>query len=135
MLPWCSIESSLTADPFFLFLGGFVLSSLLEYFTGMFFEKVYKKKLWDYSRFRYNIGGYICLPFSLLRGALSVVTVMFADPLLCGMFDRIPHLLSVILLLVLGELLLLDAIGSAPSTVSLQVQAKERIYPNAKMVD
>ena len=89
------------AVPFFLFLGGFVLSSLLEYSTGMFFEKVYKKKLWDYSRFRYNVGGYICLPFSLLWGALSVVTVMFADPLLCGPFDRIPHLLSVILLLVL----------------------------------
>ena len=117
----------LTEDPFFLFLGGFVLASLLEYFTGMFFEKVYKKKLWDYSRFRYNVGGYICLPFSLLWGALSVVTVMFADPLLCGLFDRIPHLLSVVLLLVLGGLLLLDAVGSALSTLSLQVQAKHRV--------
>ena len=116
----------LTEYPFFLFLGGFVLSSLLEYSTGMFFEKVYKKKLWDYSRFRYNIGGYICLPFSLLWGALSVVTVMFADPLLCGLFDRIPHFLSVILLLVLGGLLLLDTIGSALSTISLQLQAKHR---------
>ena len=38
----------LTEYPFFLFLGGFVLSSLLEYSTGMFFEKVYKKKLWLY---------------------------------------------------------------------------------------
>lgn len=116
----------LTEYPFFLFLGGFVLSSLLEYSTGMFFEKVYRKKLWDYSRFRYNVGGYICLPFSLLWGALSVVTVMFADPLLCGLFDRIPHLLSVILLLVLGGLLLLDTIGSALSTISLQLQAKHR---------
>ena len=117
----------LTEDPFFLFLGGFVLASLLEYSTGMFFEKVYKKKLWDYSRFRYNVGGYICLPFSLLWGALSVVTVMFADPLLCGLFDRIPHLLSVVLLLVLGGLLLLDTVGSALSTLSLQVQAKHRV--------
>ena len=74
----------------------------------------------------YNVGGYICLPFSLLWGALSVVTVMFADPLLCGLFDRIPHLLSVILLLVLGGLLLLDTIGSALSTISLQLQAKHR---------
>ena len=117
----------LTEDPFFLFLGGFVLASLLEYFTGMFFEKVHKKKLWDYSRFRYNVGGYICLPFSLLWGILSVVTIMFADPLLCGLFDRIPHLLSVALLLVLGSLLLLDTVGSALSTLSLQVQAKHRV--------
>ena len=116
----------LTEDPFFLFLGGFVLASLLEYFTGMFFEKVYKKKLWDYSRFRYNVGGYICLPFSLLWGVLSVVTVMFADPILCRLFEKIPHLISVIVLLVLGGLLLLDAIGSALSTVSLQVQAKHQ---------
>ena len=116
----------LTEYPFFLFLGGCVLASLLEYSTGMFFEKVYKKKLWDYSRFRYNVGGYICLPFSLLWGALSVVTVMFADSLLCGLFDRIPHLLSIILLLILGGLLLLDTIGSALSTISLQLQAKHR---------
>lgn len=116
----------LTEDPFFLFLGGFVLASLLEYFTGILFEKVYKKKLWDYSHIRYNVGGYICLPFSLLWGVLSVVTVMFADPLLCGLFERIPHFLSVVLLLVLGGLLLLDAIGSALSTLSLQVQAKHQ---------
>lgn len=114
----------LTEDPFFLFLGGFVLASLLEYSTGMFLEKVYKKKLWDYSRFRYNIGGYICLPFSLLWGFLSVVTVMFADPVLSNLFARIPRPISVILLLVLSGLLLLDAASSAFSTVSLQVQAK-----------
>ena len=35
----------LTEYPFFLFLGGFVLSSLLEYSTGMFFEKVYNEDI------------------------------------------------------------------------------------------
>ena len=35
----------LTEYPFFLFLGGFVLSSLLEYSTGLFFEKVYNEDI------------------------------------------------------------------------------------------
>ena len=49
-----------------------------------FFEKVYKKKLWDYSRFRYNVGRLYLPALFLLWGALSVVTGDVQDPLLCG---------------------------------------------------
>ena len=39
----------LTGEPFFLFLGGMLLASVLEYATGMVMEKIFRKKLWDYS--------------------------------------------------------------------------------------
>ncbi len=43
---------------FFLFLVGVV-----EYFTGFFFEKFFKVRLWDYSDRRLNLGGHVCLRF------------------------------------------------------------------------
>lgn len=52
--------------PFFLFLGGMLIASGLEYSVGVLMEKIFRKKLWDYSSIKWNIGGYICLRYSLL---------------------------------------------------------------------
>ena len=40
-----------------------VLVSAVEYFTGLFFEKVFKIRLWDYSEEKLNLGGHICPRF------------------------------------------------------------------------
>ncbi len=37
--------------------------ALIEYFTGFFFKKVFKIRLWDYSDQRFNIHGHACLTF------------------------------------------------------------------------
>ena len=51
----------LTDNPFFLFLGGLLLASVVEYTTGMLMEKIFRRKLWDYSEIKHNLGGYVCL--------------------------------------------------------------------------
>ena len=38
----------LKSSPFFLFLGGMILASLLELVTGKVLEKIFKRKWWDY---------------------------------------------------------------------------------------
>ena len=86
----------LAGRPFFLFLGGTVLATVLEYSTGMLMEKFLGKKLWDYSGNKYNIGGYVCLRYSLLWGVLAVVTVLFTNALFCRLLGLIPHLIAVI---------------------------------------
>jgi uncharacterized membrane protein len=57
-----------------------------EYLTGVFCLKVLKKRLWDYSNEKYNLGGLICLRFSLywaLTGAIYYFFVHhFVDDLL-----------------------------------------------------
>ena len=77
-------------SPFFLFLGGMLLASVLEYSTGMLMEKIFHKKLWDYSEIRYNIGGYVCLRYALLWGLLAVLTICFVNPALCSLLRGIP---------------------------------------------
>ena len=79
----------LTANPFFLFLGGLVLATLLEYSTGMIMERIFKKKLWDYSHIKQNLGGYVCVRYSLLWGILALVTMLFVNPFLCGVLGMI----------------------------------------------
>ena len=50
--------------PFFLFLAGAILASILEFTTGALLEKLFHRKWWDYSNIRWNYEGYVCLPFS-----------------------------------------------------------------------
>ena len=114
----------LTASPFSLFLGGTLIATVLEYFTGTFMEKVFHRKLWDYSNIRFNLGGYVCLRYSLIWGALSVVLMLFVNPFLCSVLGLLPHILSVILLWVLSILLFLDFLGTALAVLGMQKQAK-----------
>ncbi|MCM1189958.1 MAG: putative ABC transporter permease [bacterium] len=115
----------LAGRPFFLFLGGTVLATVLEYSTGMLMEKFLGKKLWDYSGNKYNIGGYVCLRYSLLWGVLAVVTVLFTNALFCRLLGLIPHLIAVIFLWTAAVLLLLDFLTSAMAVLGMTVRIKQ----------
>ena len=49
-----------------LFLGSVVLTSVLELATGFVLEKLFRQRWWDYSDKPFNLGGYICLEFSIM---------------------------------------------------------------------
>lgn len=117
----------LSGRPFFLFLGGMVLATVLEYSTGMLMEKIFHKKLWDYSQIRYNIGGYVCLRYSLLWGALAVATILFSNSLLCGLLRLIPHLIATLILWAAVILLVLDFLTSAMTVLGMTIRAQRLI--------
>ena len=51
-----------------LFLGGMIICSTVELFGGWILDKIFHMRWWDYSEKPFNIGGYICLPFSIMWG-------------------------------------------------------------------
>lgn len=114
----------LTENLFFLFLGGMVLSTVLEYATGLALEKIFHQKLWDYSKIPFNVDGYICLRFSVVWGLLAVLTMLFLNPLLCGILSFVPHILAVIGLWVLSGLLICDFITTSVSVLGMKLKAK-----------
>lgn len=114
----------LTGNLFFLFLGGMLLATVLEYSTGMLMEKIFHKKLWNYSEIRHNIGGYVCLRYSLLWGVLAIVTLLFANPFFCGILNMLPQLIAVIILWAAVILLLLDFITSAMAVLGMKITVK-----------
>lgn len=63
-----------------LFLGGFLLTSVLEYATSLLLEKVFHMAWWDYSDYKFNLNGRVCLRNSTLFGLLSVGTVELIAP-------------------------------------------------------
>ncbi len=63
-----------------LFVGGFVVGSIVEYFVSFFGELLLNVKWWDYSDRFFNINGRICFLYSLFWGFLGVYLLRFVNP-------------------------------------------------------
>ncbi|MCI8461630.1 MAG: putative ABC transporter permease [Lachnospiraceae bacterium] len=114
----------LTGNLFFLFLGGGLLAAMLEYLTGLLMEKIFHKKLWDYSHIRHNLGGYICLRYSLLWGVLAVVTMKFSNGLICGLFRLVPRPVALVVQWAAAGLLLTDFLTTAMAVLGMKITAR-----------
>lgn len=63
-----------------LFLGSVLLTSLLELAAGFVLEKLFHQRWWDYSDEPFNLGGYICLRFSIAWGLIGLFVVDLLHP-------------------------------------------------------
>ena len=80
-----------------LFLGGMLLTSALELAGGWALKKLFHTTWWDYSDQPFNLGGYICLKFSLAWGVCVVFAVRVIHPIVAGFVAGVPHTLSLVL--------------------------------------
>lgn len=89
--PFCPIYG-IGATIMFLFLEGFenrpiilffiaiIILTAWEYVVGVFLEKVFHTKYWDYSNHKINFQGRICLTNSFFWGILGVLFVKYIHP-------------------------------------------------------
>ena len=80
-----------------LYIGSFLLTSLIELVTGFLLEKCFHAKWWDYSDMPLNICGYVCLLFSLIWGVACMAIVHWVHPLIFSLVAHLPNLLVYIL--------------------------------------
>lgn len=126
---------------FFLFLGGIIVTTFVEYLTGRILELIFHRKWWDYSDQRFNLDGYVCLKNSVVWGICSVLMICFFDPLLCRLLVLIPRLAGDILLWILGVLLVIDAVGSGVAVLGLKkkqsriTQITEELHKTSKVLE
>lgn len=71
-----------------LFLGSVALTSLLEWLTGFVLERLFHQRWWDYSQEPFNLGGYICLRFSIAWGWPACLWSSCCTPRSCGVSGR-----------------------------------------------
>lgn len=104
--------SELKGSLFFLFIGSAVVAGLIEWLSGHFLERLYRKKWWDYSHRRFHIDGYVSLQSALLWGVAGVLGIYFFNPFFLQLALLVPATLLQIVLWVLIGFTVLDAIGS-----------------------
>ncbi len=100
------------SNPIIVFIIGAVLATVIEYSTGLFLERRFKKKWWDYSMFKFNLHGRICPQASAVFGAFSVTSVFVLVPTMLNIlmiFSK--HTVSVVAFIVV-ILYFLDTVAS-----------------------
>ena len=100
------------SNPIIVFIIGAVLATVIEYSTGLFLERRFKKKWWDYSMFKFNLHGRICPQASAVFGAFSVTSVFVLVPTMLNIlmiFSK--HTVSIVAFIVV-TLYFLDTVAS-----------------------
>ena len=100
------------SNPLIVFIIGGFLATVIEYSTGLFLERRFKKKWWDYSMFKFNLHGRVCPQASAVFGAFSVTSVFVLVPAMLDilmLFSR--HTISVMAFIVV-TLYFLDTVAS-----------------------
>lgn len=134
--PWCPsyglggaafavLLPELKNSLFFLFLGGMILGFLVSWFTGFFLEKIFHKKWWDYSRKKFQFGGYVNLPYTVIWGGAAVVCIYFVNPAIVRLADIFPGWTGRIILLVVYGIMILDYIGTVTGVLAVNSKIKK----------
>ena len=106
-----------------------VLVTVLEGLTGYLMDKIFHHKWWDYTNQPLNIGGYVCLIFSLVWGVACVLIVRVIHPVIHKILTFIPHTLGLVMLAVLEICIFVDLYVTAARILKLnhQLEAMAKI--------
>ena len=93
-----------------LFLGSVIFCSLLELVTGYLLKQLFHTSWWDYSKEKFQLGGYICLRFSLVWGLAGTAVMKIVHPAISVGVDFLRNPAGCSLLAVFLAMLAIDCV-------------------------
>ena len=95
-------------EPIILFIVACVICSVLEYFTSLIMEIIFKNRWWDYSNMKFNINGRVCLETTIPFGLAGLGVVYLLHPSVMFIVSKIPPTLLTLLSFILAIVFLID---------------------------
>ena len=123
-----------TSDPLAVFLKSILICSVLEYFTSYFMEKLFKARWWDYSRYKFNINGRICLETMLPFGILGSLVVYFIHPFIKSILSNFSNGLLLTISIVLFIIYLIDNIISFNVMNKIKKEIKKQKEDSTELI-
>ena len=101
---------------------GFGAATVVELLFGLYYKYVLGVAFWNYSQIRWNVGGLVCLPFSLAWSGLALALVYTVHPIVKICVSALPTAFTVPAWIVLGADCLISSIAlkREKNTVVLQ---------------
>ena len=103
---------SLQENLILLCLSAIVLTSILEFLAGFALEKLFHQRWWDYSEEPFNLGGYICLRFSIAWGLACLFVVKLVHPTVYLMVNALPLFWQKVIVSLSVILMMVDALAT-----------------------
>ncbi|MCR8643519.1 putative ABC transporter permease [Paenibacillus sp. N1-5-1-14] len=70
----------------FLLLLAILVPSMVEFISGALLHKLFHKKWWDYSEYRFQVRGHVCMRYSIYWVLLSLLVYYFVHPIVSVMY-------------------------------------------------
>ena len=93
-----------------LFVLSVTVCCLLEYFTSLIMEKIFKLRWWDYSQKKFNVNGRVCLEYGVMFGFGGIIIVKVVHPLLLNCLLSLPSLFVIMFGFIVGIIMFIDFI-------------------------
>lgn len=90
---------------------GFGAATVVELLFGLYYKYVLGVAFWNYSQIRWNVGGLVCLPFSLAWSGLALALVYTVHPIVKICVSALPTAFTVPAWIVLGVDCLISSIA------------------------
>lgn len=78
-----------------LFLGGYIIGTLIEYIFSFLIEVILETNWWDYSGRILNINGRVCLLYSAFWGILTIFLIKVINPVIDNICNKIKKKISI----------------------------------------
>lgn len=92
------------------FVGSVILTTLLEFVTGLILEMIFNQKWWDYTMEPFNLKGYVCLGQSLVWGIACIFVIYILQPFVDSFINIMSGDIGKIVLLLFWIIFLSDII-------------------------
>ena len=109
-------------NPFLTFFFGAIVTSILEYFTSWLMEKLFHMRWWDYSHYKFQINGRVCLLNSTCFGLACVLLCHLVQPWLWARVTGLGAAVSIPLASFIFGIYLMDTALSVRSAIQLSAQ-------------
>lgn len=132
----CIFLPELRNQPFFLLLGGAVIGALVCILTGFLLERIFHRKWWDYSKYRFQFEGYISIWLLVSFGAGTLFVMYIGNPLIVRILAWIPVIAGRVILMVLYLLMAIDFAASLIAVLELKIRLRrvEQLAENMQKV-
>lgn len=81
-----------------IFISSLIICSLFEYVSSFILELIFNRTWWDYAGFILNINGRICLTISICWGILGVIFILYLEPILNKLYNKLNKKILVMIL-------------------------------------
>ncbi len=126
--------SKYTNDVITLFIMCILLFSVLEYTTSYVMEKLFNARWWDYSRYKFNINGRICLETMIPFGFAGLFVMYIVNPFFTYILNSLPNILLNLFFIIIGILFISDIIVSVNVITNLKRTAKKVKQDNTEEI-
>lgn len=121
---------------FVIFFGTATAATIVELIAGIILFHTFHMRWWDYSEYKLNFHGYICLRFYIYWGIACSLGLYVLHPAVLWVVNSVPHIAKIIVVSVFTLFMIIDIITTIGTIIGFRkkLAAFARVTSGVKVV-